>query len=138
MNLLKSLDSLWWSNRERDSVQLTSLSPSLLMRSNMHLTKIQDYGWKPMIQEYLPGLDDEFTSGVTIDKNGTYTMSSIAIRKYLKGGQTYKAFIDDYPIVRLSAENVAEKLGVTGAVNIQAKYVPNEESPSSSTDCSSI
>ena len=55
-------------------------------------------------------------------------MSSISIRKYLKGGQTYKAFIDDYPIVRHSAENVAEKLGVTGAVNIQAKYVPNEES----------
>jgi carbamoyl-phosphate synthase large subunit len=96
------------------------------------LTRIQDYGWKPMIQEYLPGLDDEFTSGVTVDKNGTYTMSSIAIRKYLKGGQTYKAFIDDYPIVRLSAENVAEKLGVTGAVNIQAKYVPNEEALSSS------
>lgn len=96
------------------------------------LTRIQDYGWKPMIQEYLPGLDDEFTSGVTVDKNGTYTMSSIAIRKYLKGGQTYKAFIDDYPMVRLSAENVAEKLGVTGAVNIQAKYVPNEEAPSSS------
>ena len=96
------------------------------------LTRIQDYGWKPMIQEYLPGLDNEFTSGVTVDKNGTYTMSSIAIRKYLKGGQTYKAFIDDYPMVRLSAENVAEKLGVTGAVNIQAKYVPNEEALSSS------
>jgi carbamoyl-phosphate synthase large subunit len=59
-------------------------------------------------------------------------MSSIAIRKYLKGGQTYKAFIDDYPMVRLSAENVAKKLGVTGAVNIQAKYVPNEEVTSSS------
>ena len=96
------------------------------------LTQIQDYGWKPMLQEYLPGPDDEFTSGVTVDKNGTYTMSSIAIRKYLKGGQTYKAFIDDYPIVSLSAENVAEKLGVTGAVNIQSKYVPNYETTSSS------
>lgn len=96
------------------------------------LTKIQDYGWRPMLQEYLPGLNDEFTSGITIDKNRTYTMSSIAIRKYLKGGQTYKAFIDDYPMVRLSAENVAEKLGATGAVNIQAKYVPNEEVTSSS------
>jgi carbamoyl-phosphate synthase large subunit len=96
------------------------------------LTRIQDYGWKPMIQEYLPGLDDEFTSGVTIDKNGTYTMSSIAIRKYLKGGQTYKAFIDDYPMVKLQAENVAEKLGVTGAVNIQAKYAPDDEAPTTS------
>jgi carbamoyl-phosphate synthase large subunit len=91
------------------------------------LTKIQDYGWKPMLQEYLPGLDDEFTTGVTIDKNGKYIMSSISIKKYLKGGQTYKAFIDDYPVVRSSAENVAEKLGVTGAVNIQAKYIPNAE-----------
>ena len=91
------------------------------------LTKIQEYGWKPMLQEFLPGLNDEFTSGVTIDKNGTYTMSSISIRKYLKGGQTYKAFIDEYPIVSQSAENAAERLGVKGAVNIQAKYVPNEE-----------
>ena len=95
------------------------------------LTKIQDYGWNPMLQEYLPGLNNEFTSGVTIDKNGKQLMSSISIRKYLKGGQTYKAFIDDYPIVRHSAENVAEKLGVTGAVNIQAKYVPNEDITSS-------
>jgi carbamoyl-phosphate synthase large subunit len=95
------------------------------------LSKIQDYGWKPILQEYLPGLNNEFTSGVTIDKNGKHSMSSISIRKYLKGGQTYKAFIDDYPIVRQSAENVSEKLGVTGAVNIQAKYVPNEDITSS-------
>jgi carbamoyl-phosphate synthase large subunit len=96
------------------------------------LTQIQDYGWKPMLQEYLPGIDDEFTSGITVDKNGKYIMSSISIRKYLKGGQTYKAFIDNYPIVSLSAEKVAEKLGVTGAVNIQSKYVPNDEVTSSS------
>jgi carbamoyl-phosphate synthase large subunit len=96
------------------------------------LTQIQDYGWKPMLQEYLPGIDDEFTSGITVDKNGKYIMSSISIRKYLKGGQTYKAFIDDYPIVSLSAEKVAEKLGVTGAVNIQSKYVPKDEVTSSS------
>jgi carbamoyl-phosphate synthase large subunit len=91
------------------------------------LNKIQAYGWKPMLQEYLPGIDEEFTSGITIDSNSKYIMSSIAIRKYLKGGQTYKAFIDDFPVVRLSAENVAKKLGVTGAVNIQAKYVQEDE-----------
>jgi carbamoyl-phosphate synthase large subunit len=85
------------------------------------LNKIQEYGWKPMLQEYLPGI--EFTSGITIDSNSKHVMSSISIRKYLKGGQTYKAFIDDYPMVRLSAENAAKKLGVTGPVNIQAKYV---------------
>lgn len=91
------------------------------------INKIHEYGWKPMLQEYLPGLDQEFTSGITIDSNAVCIMSSIAIRKYLKGGQTYKAFIDDYPIVRLSAENAARKLGATGALNIQAKYAPDTD-----------
>lgn len=91
------------------------------------VAQIQNYGWRPMLQEYLPGLGDEFTSGVTIDKNGGNIMSSISIRKYLKGGQTYKAFIDDYPMVSLPAESVAEKLGVTGAANIQSKFVPNND-----------
>ena len=91
------------------------------------VAQIQNYGWRPMLQEYLPGLGNEFTSGVTIDKNGGNIMSSISIRKYLKGGQTYKAFIDDYPIVSLFAESVAEKLGVTGAANIQSKFVPNND-----------
>jgi carbamoyl-phosphate synthase large subunit len=95
------------------------------------VAQIQNYGWRPMLQEYLPGLGDEFTSGVTIDKNGKNTMSSVAIRKYLKGGQTYKAFIDDYPMVRLPAESVAEKLGITGAANIQSKFVPNNDMRSS-------
>jgi carbamoyl-phosphate synthase large subunit len=100
------------------------------------LKKIEEYGWKPMLQEYLPGIDEEFTSGITIDRNSKYVMSSISIRKYLKGGQTYKAFIDDYPMVRLSAENVAKKLGVTGPVNIQAKYVREGEMIGSSQTAS--
>jgi carbamoyl-phosphate synthase large subunit len=87
------------------------------------ISKIEEYDWKPLLQEYLPGLDEEFTSGITMDKNGTSVMSSIAIRKYLKGGQTYKAFIDDFEQARLAAEKVAERLGVTGAVNVQSKYV---------------
>jgi carbamoyl-phosphate synthase large subunit len=84
------------------------------------LGKIQEHGWKPMLQEHLIG--EEFTTGVTIDKTGSYVMSSIAIRKYLKGGQTYKAFIDDdYQPARRSAENTAKRLGLKGAVNIQTK-----------------
>lgn len=96
------------------------------------LAKIQEYGWRPMLQEYLPGLDEEFTSGVTVDKHGLYVMSSISIQKYLKSGQTYKAFIDDFPAVRKSAEKVAEKLGVTGPVNIQVKLVPDGKTPMNS------
>jgi carbamoyl-phosphate synthase large subunit len=48
-------------------------------------------------------------------------MSSISIKKVIKHGQTYKAFIDDYRSVRRSAEDVALKLGAAGPVNVQAK-----------------
>jgi carbamoyl-phosphate synthase large subunit len=48
-------------------------------------------------------------------------MSSISIKKIIKHGQTYKAFVDDFDIVRQSAEKFASKLGAKGAINIQAK-----------------
>lgn len=81
---------------------------------------IENAGWRPIIQKYLKG-DSEFTTGVAIDKNLRYVMSSIAIRKIIKHGQTYKAFIDDFPKIRKSAEEIALKLGACGPVNVQAK-----------------
>lgn len=89
------------------------------------ITSIENAGWDAMIQEYLDGADNEFTSGITVDKLGNSVMSSISIRKILKNGQTYKAFIDDFDSVRKSAQNVALKLGARGPVNIQAKLVDN-------------
>ncbi|AFU59251.1 putative carbamoylphosphate synthase large subunit [Candidatus Nitrososphaera gargensis Ga9.2] len=80
---------------------------------------IERAGWRPLVQKYLAG--DEFTTGVTIDRNSTYAMSSISIRKMIKHGQTYKAFIDHYHSVCRSAEDVALKLGASGPINVQAK-----------------
>jgi carbamoyl-phosphate synthase large subunit len=54
-------------------------------------------------------------------------MSSISIRKTIKHGQTYKAFIDDYYGVRRSAEEVALRLGACGPVNVQARM--DDDSP---------
>jgi carbamoyl-phosphate synthase large subunit len=89
------------------------------------ISKIEERGWHPLLQEYLKD-DTEFTSGVTVDRFGTYVMSSISIQKIIKGGQTYKAFIDDFVAIRRSAEEVALKLRATGAINIQAKLQRNE------------
>jgi carbamoyl-phosphate synthase large subunit len=83
------------------------------------LLAIENAGWHPILQKYLAG--DEFTSGVTIDRSCRYAMSSIAIRKTIKHGQTYKAFIDDFYDVRKSAEEIALKLGAAGPVNVQAR-----------------
>ena len=89
--------------------------------------RIKKVGWNPILQEYLQGDDVEFTSGVTVDRLGKYVMSSISIRKTIKNGQTYKAFIDDFKRIRSSSEDTALKLGARGAINIQAKL--QEEEP---------
>ncbi|HJW19288.1 MAG TPA: ATP-grasp domain-containing protein, partial [Candidatus Nitrosotalea sp.] len=81
---------------------------------------IRNAGWRPLLQEYLQGDDTEFTTGVTVSQDGK-VMSSISINKFLKSGQTYKAFIDNYKVVRQSAEQAALKIGARGAINIQAK-----------------
>lgn len=83
---------------------------------------IRSAGWRPLLQEYLKGDDSEFTTGVTISHDGK-VMSSIAMNKTLKSGQTYKAFIDNYKSVRKSAEQVAVKIGAVGAINIQSKMI---------------
>ena len=80
---------------------------------------IESAGWHPVIQEFLAG--EEFTTGITVDTSGKKIMSSISIKKIVKQGQTYKAFVDDFDSVRESAEKFASKLGANGAINIQAK-----------------
>ncbi len=89
------------------------------------ISNIQKAGWHAVLQEYLNENNTEYTSGVTIDRFGKYVMSSVAIQKTLKNGQTYKAFIDDYKEVRRSSEEAALKLGARGAINIQAKLLEN-------------
>jgi carbamoyl-phosphate synthase large subunit len=86
------------------------------------LETIKKHGWHPIIQEYLNETTQEFTSGVTIDKNGRYIMSSISLRKFPKHGQTYKAIVDSFDLIRKSAEKVALRLGTHTAVNVQAKF----------------
>ncbi|MEW6604668.1 MAG: ATP-grasp domain-containing protein [Thermoproteota archaeon] len=83
------------------------------------ISAIEKAGWRPLLQKYIAG--DEFTTGVTIDRNCRYAMSSISIKKTIKHGQTYKAFVDDYRNIRKSAEEVALKLGASGPVNVQAR-----------------
>ncbi len=80
---------------------------------------IEHAGWHAVLQEFISG--EEFTTGITMDTSGKKIMSSIAIKKIIKHGQTYKAFVDDFTLIRDSAEKFASKLGAKGAINIQAK-----------------
>jgi carbamoyl-phosphate synthase large subunit len=85
------------------------------------VSSIQRYGWRPLMQKYLGDDNKEFTTGVTINRNGLETMSSIVIKKILKHGQTYKAIIDDYPEIKKISEETAKKIGGIGAINIQLR-----------------
>lgn len=86
---------------------------------------IRRRGWRPMLQEHLSEEDSEFTTGVTVGR-GTKILSSISMRRTLKGGQTYKAFVDDFPEVRKAAERVALRLRGAGPINVQARMAKGE------------
>ena len=89
-------------------------------------SRIAGAGWRPMLQEHLPNDEQEFTSGVTVDREGKKVMSSISMRRTLRGGQTFKAFVDDFGTVRASAEQVALKMKIRGPLNIQARLSGDE------------
>lgn len=85
------------------------------------ISNIVKCGWRPIIQEYLAGEDNEYTTGVLIDSEHSRVISSVSIQKYLKFGQTYKALIDDFIEIRKLSEKISLTLGARGAVNIQSK-----------------
>ncbi len=84
------------------------------------MKRIREGGGDPVLQQYLEG--DEYTSGVTSDERGR-VMSSIAMRRELKWGQTFRAYVDDFPDVRKAAEEVAKAMGSVGPLNVQARKV---------------
>ena len=86
------------------------------------ISNIVKCGWRPIIQEYLAGEDNEYTTGVLIDSEHSRVISSVSIQKYLKFGQTYKALIDDFIEIRKLSEKISLTLGARGAVNIQSKF----------------
>jgi carbamoyl-phosphate synthase large subunit len=86
---------------------------------DLSIQAIERAGWHAVIQEFLAG--EEFTTGITLDRSGKKIMSSISIKKIIKHGQTYKAFVDDFPLVGETAERFATKLGSRGPINVQAK-----------------
>ena len=65
------------------------------------ISAIISAGWQPMVQKYIPG-ELEFTSGVTVDRNARYVMSSISRAKkpFVRGD--FNLFAEN----RVSKDNV--------------------------------
>jgi carbamoyl-phosphate synthase large subunit len=96
---------------------------------NYAVSSIKNFGWKPLIQKYLKNDNKEFTTGITLDKNGNQIMSSIVIKKILKHGQTYKAIIDKFQKIKKISEEASKKIGGIGAINIQLRIDDDDNKP---------
>jgi carbamoyl-phosphate synthase large subunit len=89
------------------------------------IEQLSKAGAKPIVQELLRDEEQEYTTGVTSDLQGRI-LSSIAMRRKLKGGQTAKAFVEDFPEIREAAERVALAMESIGPLNVQSRLDDGE------------
>ena len=75
-----------------------------------------------VVQEYLPG--DEYTCG-TINFDGR-CRGVIAMRRVLRDGDTYKAFVERNPRIESVVRDVVEALKPFGACNVQLRLKDGE------------
>ena len=73
-----------------------------------------------VVQEYLGSSDSEYTIGCFCDRNGR-VQGTIAMRRELLQGTTYRAQVGEYPDVRVEAIRIAEALKPTGPCNVQLR-----------------
>jgi len=70
-----------------------------------------------VVQDYISG--EEYTCGsITLERT---FMGSISMRRTLRSGDTYKAFVEFIPAIDAAIKRVCESLDIFGALNIQLK-----------------
>jgi len=99
-------------------------------------------GKKPIVQEYLPLDEGEFTVGVLSLPDGRIA-SSIALKRIFnsKLSVSFKSekglissgysqgYIGDFPVICAKAEEIAKKIGSTGPINVQGRVRNGELIP---------
>ena len=73
-----------------------------------------------LVQEYLGDDDSEYTVGCFVDRHGA-VRGSIAMRRTLLSGTTYRALLGDFPEVRKEAERISTALRPMGPCNVQLR-----------------
>ncbi len=76
-----------------------------------------------IVQEYLPGDDEEYSVGVVVSRRGDM-LGSIAMKRVLRHGVTIAAIVDKQPEVQAYAEEIAGKMRPYGECNIQLRLTP--------------
>ena len=72
---------------------------------------------EPVIQECVASADDEYTAGVVVF-NGQCT-ASIVMRRDLRDGNTYRAYVEEFPELNARIQKIGEALMSFGPSNFQ-------------------
>ncbi len=90
-----------------------------VVRSRKHLDRALETVEDPIIQEYLEPESEEYTVGTLIfDRK---CVGIIAMKRELRDGNTFRAFVDDYPAVVEAVRPVALSLDPYGPTNFQLR-----------------
>ncbi|MBI2421395.1 MAG: ATP-grasp domain-containing protein [Candidatus Hydrogenedentes bacterium] len=73
-----------------------------------------------VVQAVVGSDDTEYTAGCVTDRDG-HVQGSIAMRRVLLSGTTYRAYLGDFPEVRAVAAAITKALGAEGPCNIQLR-----------------
>ncbi len=99
-----------------------------ILRSEEDFTNAQQQmetkGIAMMLQEYIGDADSEFTASALTDLKGNL-IGTFAARRTLLGGATSTVHIEDFPVIRKMALDVAQAIGALGSINIQCRLTPS-------------
>ena len=84
------------------------------------LQEVEDMGEIPIIQEYIPDSEGEYTTSVMIASDYE-VLGSIVLKRELAKGSSRRIFVDSYPSIRQQVEAIAKSIHTTGPVNIQCR-----------------
>ncbi len=83
---------------------------------------LQKRNLKPIIQEYVGSIDEEYTSGVLFSKDKE-VLSSITFKRTLIAGASGTMICKDFKEINSYAEKVVSKLETVGSINLQIRLV---------------
>ncbi|RME46992.1 MAG: ATP-grasp domain-containing protein [Chloroflexi bacterium] len=90
------------------------------VRSRRELESVLRLVHRPVVQEYLQPDDQEYTTAAFVDDTGQ-PQGAIVMRRELAAGLTYRAWVEDNPIVADMARAVAGALRPLGPCNVQLR-----------------
>jgi carbamoyl-phosphate synthase large subunit len=90
------------------------------VRSQQELERVLSLVHRPVVQEYLQPDDQEYTTAAFVDDTGQ-PQGVIVIRRELAAGLTYRAWVEENPVVAATTQEVACALRPLGPCNVQLR-----------------